>query len=225
MGSNHLDRTNERTPLVLKKDPSDLSQLLTANKIWLNALTLSERAAFLNRDSRKDELIYSEYTQHRFQKWKADLLFSDDRSVFDEFLTSAGLEENSFKYLLSESAVETLACTEYHPEWLTNLVNAFSSFPESFPQSQSVEELSKVALPEFGLLIAPLVLDGRKRLRKGVQKIMATAVVPWDMETIEKILFSNLLGRLAGVLNRTLVLELHVARLQGHLNGNTPEER
>jgi class II lanthipeptide synthase len=42
---------------------------------------------------------------------------------------------------------------------------------------------------------------------------------------IEDVLYANLLGQLLMKLSRTLVLEFNIARLQGSLKGDTPEER
>ena len=49
--------------------------------------------------------------------------------------------------------------------------------------------------------------------------------LPFDPATVESILLRHLPGPLLWMLNRTLVLELHVARLQGLLPGDTPAER
>src|SRR5207302_1862700 len=48
---------------------------------------------------------------------------------------------------------------------------------------------------------------------------------PFDPATVDGILFAPLPGRLLEMLLRTIVLELHVARLGGLLHGETAEER
>src|SRR5262249_24538293 len=47
----------------------------------------------------------------------------------------------------------------------------------------------------------------------------------FDPATVDAILFAPLPGRLLDMLLRTMVLELHVARLRGLLHGETAEER
>ena len=49
--------------------------------------------------------------------------------------------------------------------------------------------------------------------------------LPFDPATVEAILLDDLPASLRWMLDRTLVLELHVARLQGLLPGDTPAER
>lgn len=51
------------------------------------------------------------------------------------------------------------------------------------------------------------------------------ADLPFDPKTIEDILIANLPYRLLEIINRTMILELNVARLQGRLTGTTPQER
>src|SRR3954447_25221080 len=75
-------------------------------------------------------------------------------------------------------------------------------------------------------LVAPWVAEGRGRIRRGVREMTARhAHLPFDGATIADLLLADLPGRLLEMLSRTLVLELHVARLQGCLTGATAEER
>ena len=75
-------------------------------------------------------------------------------------------------------------------------------------------------------IIEPLISQSCDRLHQGVQALVQRqSDLPFDPSTVEAILLANLPGPLLRMLNRTLVLELHVARLQGLLEGDTPEER
>jgi type 2 lantibiotic biosynthesis protein LanM len=75
----------------------------------------------------------------------------------------------------------------------------------------------------FGLLdvIAPLLAEGRERLEREARLLEG----PFDAANIGDILFAGLPQHLLELLARTLILEMHVARLQGLLHGDTPQER
>jgi len=78
----------------------------------------------------------------------------------------------------------------------------------------------------FLRLLAPLLSRARRRLREEIQSIVTEGDAPFpDPESTEAMLFASLPFRLIWMLDRTLVLELNVARLQGKLEGGTPEER
>ena len=67
---------------------------------------------------------------------------------------------------------------------------------------------------------------GRDRLREGLQTIRDRfADAPFETASTVDALFENLPSQLMRMLAPTLVLELNVARLQGELTGDTPEER
>ena len=64
------------------------------------------------------------------------------------------------------------------------------------------------------------------QLRNEVRKLTTpSGQRPFVMETVDEILFGPLPEHLLAMLLRTLTLELHVARLQGRLHGETSEER
>ncbi|MFY9824294.1 MAG: type 2 lantipeptide synthetase LanM, partial [Thermoanaerobaculia bacterium] len=69
------------------------------------------------------------------------------------------------------------------------------------------------------------------RARLGLQKDLAALVraakgpLPFTVESALRLASETLPYRLLPILSRTLVLELHVARLQELLSGETPEER
>jgi class II lanthipeptide synthase len=79
-----------------------------------------------------------------------------------------------------------------------------------------------------GLLevIMPYIDQARGCLRRGIRALMQTQPsLPFDPDTAEMLLFAQLPPRLLQLLRRTMALELHVARLQGLLEGEQPEER
>lgn len=83
--------------------------------------------------------------------------------------------------------------------------------------------------PALGFLelVQPLIAPARDRLRAGLATIVRAArqPPPFSAEEAERLATEPLSWRLLPLLTRTLVLEMHVARLEGSLPGDTPEER
>jgi type 2 lantibiotic biosynthesis protein LanM len=71
-----------------------------------------------------------------------------------------------------------------------------------------------------------MIQDARRRVREGAARIAAqNPAVPFDPIQVEEALAANLAEPLLTMTNRVMVLELNVARLEGILAGDTPQER
>ncbi len=83
------------------------------------------------------------------------------------------------------------------------------------------------ALPmAFLNTLKPLLRSGLARLQAGIQELTHKhASLPFDLQTIVPLLFAHIPALILPKLNKTIVLELHVARVEGRLQGETPEER
>jgi len=73
--------------------------------------------------------------------------------------------------------------------------------------------------------VRPLAERARRRLEEAAREIAGSGSVPFDPAEAVSLLWPAVEGRLLTMLARTLVLELHVARAEGRLEGATPEER
>ncbi|HEY0411172.1 MAG TPA: type 2 lanthipeptide synthetase LanM, partial [Candidatus Dormibacteraeota bacterium] len=73
--------------------------------------------------------------------------------------------------------------------------------------------------------VRPLVDRARARLRAGIERIVQDHRPPFTAGEAERLVSETLGLRLLPLLARTLVLEMHVARLQGLLTGETAGER
>jgi type 2 lantibiotic biosynthesis protein LanM len=145
-------------------------------------------------------------------------------SYFAQRLAMDGISEEEFLSLLGEPIESVCDRFPIPPAWLTELLQAFS-WPSS-PKSGACSRLWYDPEVLFVDLITPLLYEGCERLSQGVQElVLARADLPFAPDTVEDIVFANLPECLSALLSRTMVLELHVARLEGVLSGNTPEER
>src|SRR5947207_1051798 len=112
------------------------------------------------------------------------------------------------------------------PTWLIELLTAYTDLDTaelSLPLSATGQDTHTMA---FLNTLRPLLKSGLARLQAGIQKLTQKyASLPFDPQTIVSLLFAHVPALILPKLSKTIVLELHVARVQGRLQGETPEER
>ena len=195
---------------------------------WYKAVPLSERITSLNtaqEETAKIE-INTDLAQQWLKKWKSQSPFTNN-SCFAQRLAMDGITENEFLDLLGEPIEEVKNRLPDLPDWLEQLTQAF--FHPIHSQAEVILAPEKLEeQPEAGFLyvIEPLLSQEIDRLNQGIQKIApANCNLPVDPSTVVKLLFANFQMQLVDILSRTMVLELNVARLQGLLQGDTPQDR
>ena len=191
---------------------------------WCNAATLAERIAdFRERGAVGVGSSDDELAELRMQRWRAQPPFPKE-SLFAQRLAADGLSEAELRLYLGERAdalQRRLACDQ---RWLEPIRRAFSSSDRSpLPYSKVAGKQQPTG---FLNLIEPLLRDALHRVQRGIEELShLRPELSLSPAAIAALLFTNLPWRLLAMLNPTLVLELHVARLEGRLNGATAEER
>jgi len=217
------------TKYTLKNEGHQLNSDNTMNQpsnlssAWYQAITLSERIAL--RDPIKqlhDRKIDAEFAERRMQRWKSQPPFSTD-SYFAQRLEINGITEEEFLYQLGEPIEVVRDRYPSPPTWLAEIISAFSR-PVSSNLPPLPKELHNPEMSGFLDAIAPLIAQGCDRLREGIASLIKTqSHLPFVPNTVEEALFANLPEKLLAMLSRTMVLELNIARLQGHLKGTHPQ--
>ncbi len=88
------------------------------------------------------------------------------------------------------------------------------------------EKLHSQGLARCLVVLSPLIQPRRDRVRRGLQSLAKLhGRLPFDPENIEESLAANLAEPLLQMTARVMVLELNIARLEGALEGNSPQER
>lgn len=191
---------------------------------WYRATTLTERIVSLRGGTDK-QYRHHEIAKQRLQRWKEQIPFNQNPSCFTQRLALDSLTEDDLLALLDEP-VETLRARYKEPPlWLTKLQQAFDAeCPDDAPLPlPATMEKSVVA---FLTPIKPLLRTGLVSLQHGIQRLVQVyPFLPFDTETIIPLLFAQIPERILPRLLRTIALELNVARMQGRLQGETPEER
>ncbi|HEX4965389.1 MAG TPA: type 2 lanthipeptide synthetase LanM family protein [Thermoanaerobaculia bacterium] len=164
----------------------------------------------------------------RLAQWRELSPFRSD-DVFARRLSDVGLDAGSFVRLLAEPAEDAGARLSEPPAWLVEVAAAFAepaaAAPEPFPWPVDMRDDSAVGFVE---LVRPLVDRARARLHAGIERIVQNPQdprAPFTAEEADRLVSETLGLRLLPLLARTLVLEMHVARLQGELTGETAAER
>lgn len=199
---------------------------------WCRAATLTERAAALfGSDHAASKFgmpptfkLNAEQAQQRDANWREQEPFAGD-DLFAQRLASDGLTAEQFQTLLGIDP-EMLRATLAESTWfqqLLRLEREISSGEVGVSDDQRQQEATTLGLAN---LFAPAIRAGRQRLNAGLMLLQSEhSYFPGDVATLERLLFDQFLPVLQSMVGATLVLELNVARLQGQLVGETPQER
>jgi type 2 lantibiotic biosynthesis protein LanM len=190
---------------------------------WFEALTLAERAALLPAEDGDPPAAEGiERAVRKVERWRREAGLAGD-GLFAERLARQGLTPDRLLRILAEPASGWRRRAGGRPPWLERLARAFSQ--PSLPLPPAVGNGSGLGILE---LLRPLIAEAHARVLAGLQAIAAREPALLDAADAAAVaggLLATLLQRLRRAAERTLVLELQVSRLEGKLQGETPEER
>ncbi|MEZ4676800.1 MAG: hypothetical protein R2932_21500 [Caldilineaceae bacterium] len=181
---------------------------------WSQALHLYKRLTEAPTAQAPDER-----TLRRLQEWRAEMA-APDEATFAAQLAKEGLTPQVLAGLLTEPAEDLRTRSPEPLPWLADLYSAYGHTVSGrlFADAQ----LANVGFP---VLVEPLLLWARDELQAQLAPLLADAAVPFTFDVAQHALLDALLQQLPPLIDRALVLELNVARLQGLLVGETAGER
>jgi len=198
-----------------------MSQLSRKDSIEIRcrALRLTERAPLL-ACATLDPDENDESARHRFETWRRQTPFQEEE-WFRQRLSMDGLTREEFLQVLGLAACST---EEGGPR---------SDWQRRFEEAYAVESVEGPEPALYGLsqgaftpIIAPLVRGAGERVRQSARSLRNLyPAAPFDPERVVSLLWEGTAKRLDWMLGRALVLELHLARLQGRLRGESSRER
>jgi type 2 lantibiotic biosynthesis protein LanM len=194
---------------------------------WCGALTLKERLQTLKTAPAPVPVALgydASLAAKRLERWQQQRPF-DAEETFAERLASEQLSEAELLRLLGEPITAVAERLAAPPAWLESLTRATTHPTPPVLQFGHGEEAGSPV--RFLHLVEPLLSQGLQKVRAGLW-VLARGTAeqrPFDPQTIERVLLGMLPDQVLGLMYRTLVLELNVARLQGQLAGESPAAR
>ncbi len=201
---------------ILSKAQTSLSR---QRSMWYRALTLTERAEMKSSSDLTSTPPENGAGASCLAEWRAQTPFQEG-DIFQERLVLDHLTEEDLCTLLNASP-DLLQIQQYNvPAWLAFLQQSMN---ERDTDDKKLSDHPPATL--FDILI-PLVQPEIDRLHEGLQRLTHKhEVLPFDPQHIMHVLIDNLKKQCLPKAHKTLILEMHVARVQGYLQGDTPEER
>src|SRR6476646_9663123 len=212
-------------PHEFKKERRVISSEIWRESQWSRAATLSERIASLHRHGRT-AIVPTDlaFARRRLEQWKTQPPFADARECFHRRLAMDGTNEAELLNSLGEEYTSSQGTNALF-QWLQDLVRAFTTnfLSTSIPAGELAHFRENAG---FLAVIQPAIDQAFERLRAGVHKLQKSKTdLPFNPEILLGMLGSNLGVVLIAMLNRTLILELNVARFEGKLEGDSSKER
>ncbi len=208
-----------------------MNQSILDSAVWRRASTLMERLFEVRQLRTKTPVtVDPELAAETLSLWRASSPFDQDR-YFSERLAMDGITEEEFTHVLG-TRVEELDGSDAAPPWVERLAGAYSS--PAKPGEGGRENwgaIRNATTAGFLNLLEPLMIDARRRLesriidlKRGRPGVLMDGAPIDEVQTVNA-LFANLPRQLLAIIEKTMVLELNAARLEGVLAGATPAER
>ena len=192
---------------------------------WAAALNLRERAAIFqsHRNSLKDSAFNPKTSAHYLKKWRQQAPF-DQEGILEQRLAADGITPEDFEILLGLDPKALAEWAEQMPPWLQTLREAYAAFETSKPFPQ--ERLRANPGVSFCYFIQPLTDYVIALLHNDIQDLLAeNPEFPIDGQNGIRLFLEPLYFLLMRTMNKTLILELNIERLENMLKGDTPEAR
>lgn len=196
---------------------------------WYNALSLAERAAFYQAaiyPPSPEKSAAGERAARRLREWQAQRPF-EQGTLFADRLAQDSLSEEAFLRLLAEPVSDLRDAylrTSSPPAWLKTLQEAFEE--DGRDEDEYAWFSTDASLAPYLKPLLPLLKHGLRRLNASFLSLQQRyTMLPFEPQRVVQLLFPALSEQFLARLSKTFVLEMHIARLQGELQGETSEER
>ncbi len=189
-----------------------------------SALSLPERASYLRQAAKGSVApkVDAARAAAALARWKSQKPFPTG-DFFEKRLLLDGLTEEEMLAILGLPPEAWSALAESPPDWARDLERIYCT-PRPLEDDPDFLRYAPHGTTGFLWIAYPLVQEGLRRFREGARRLPATGL-PFEPETAERLALPHLFTTLERALDLTMVLELNIARLQGTLPGEAPEDR
>jgi len=195
------------------------------NPCWYLALNLNERSAALRAGDLNFARFDEQIARRRWERWKSTEPF-DHGGLFSERLRAGNLSDEEFLRILGESPETLSEGFSSPPRWVETLQESIDTLAATTAGAQIEEALEKRPMYAALVLVQPLISDYLKRFTREVKRLEARdRGVSFDADVVVPLLLPSVLTKLALSIQRTIVLEINIARVERRLQGNEPSER
>src|SRR5688572_16850787 len=184
---------------------------------WYLALGLPERARCATGNRPVPE---SASARTRFETWRSQPPFAKG-DWLSLRLAADGLDLAALKETLALSAAD-LKARASRPNWLAQIEDAFARGAGATNNSTALLDDDNATAGLLNL-VDPLLESARSRLRMALAPLAGRP--PLDVGRTTEELVSIIARRVLHTIERALVLELHIAKVEGRLEGDTPAAR
>ncbi len=160
----------------------------------------------------------------RLQRWLGKPF--DDAQRLQQRLDSDHASIQDLHRLLAANPAQVMASLPQKPWWAEELIAALHEpLPRTRFDLDHFFQHAKQPQTGFLKLIKPLLIRGIKTLEDRLDTLVAATDAPFEVDPVVRLWFASLPRKLMEIANRSMVLELNVARLREALEGETPEAR
>lgn len=193
---------------------------------WYRALTFAERRRYLANVPPEARRADPELAERRLARWRERTPFEDDE-LWRARLASEELTIDDFREVLGAAPPangQAWPGQVPHPIWSAVAADLDADRPSLEVPEPELEDAPQ--LGRFLVAVEPFLAPKLEEAVAAAARIAeGVGTPPFDPGDAQRLLLTHLLERTLGLASRTLVLELHVARLEGRLAGETPQAR
>ncbi len=201
----------------MNEDLRLLSNICEPGTEWYNALTVEERGELFRKAGPTifRESVEDGNAQSRVRKWMCGPP-SLGKHAFSRRLAALGVTAKQFTSLLALEAHQYSGTLPRSHTWI-----------ETLEQLIGNSRNHRFSLDDHWCLsaVSPFVEYGREQLMATLGLRNHDEAVPWCSERIMYDLVASLSRSLVETAERTIILEVNIARLRGELSGGIPAER
>jgi type 2 lantibiotic biosynthesis protein LanM len=190
---------------------------------WFRALTLAERARLPCPPAAAGD---PGRAPARLEDWRRQKPFDRD-ALFAERLAQDGLTEEDLPLLLGEPPEQLRERVAATPGWLVALRDAFAEQAAAEKLLPLLDEVQPDdALHGCLRALAPLLHRGARVVQDRAAQLRECLPGPTvDASTVTRAFLDDVVPTVLFQISKPIVLELHIARLRGRLDGHTPDAR